>query len=244
MKIQVYSNTSDLTIAAADLFIKSAMQAIKVQEIFTVALSGGSTPQPLYDLLTTSQAANDLPWDKIHFFWSDERAVPPDHPESNFGQTNKTLLKIREIPIKNIHRIRGELEPTAAAESYQAEILGFFQGSTPHFDLILLGMGEDGHTASLFPGTEVVVHHSEHQWVAANHIPQLDTWRITFTPRLINNARRVTFLVAGHNKAKNLKKVLEGPYQPELYPSQLIKPVIGQLLWMVDQKAGKTLNID
>jgi 6-phosphogluconolactonase len=242
MKIQIFSSFPNLITAAVDLFISSARQMIQDQGYFTVALSGGSTPKPLYDYLARHRSANNLEWDKIHFFWSDERSVPPDHQDSNYRQARLTLLEHRQIPPENIHRIQGELEPSAAAEIYQEDILAFFSGADPRFDLILLGMGTDGHTASIFPGTKVAALPDDYEWVAANHVPELKTWRITFTPRLINIARKVLILAAGKNKAAALKHVLEGAYQPEVYPAQLVKPENGDLIWMVDREASSTLN--
>jgi 6-phosphogluconolactonase len=146
------------------------------------------------------------------------------------------------VPAENIHRIQGELDPPTAAALYQQEVQGYFQGGNPRFDLIFLGLGGDGHTASLFPGTRVVLQPDPYQWVAANQVPQLNTWRITLTSRAINSARLILFLVSGASKAEALAAVLEGPYQPDLYPAQLVQPDSGKLVWLIDHEAGKDLT--
>jgi 6-phosphogluconolactonase len=242
IKLQIHSSPEELIQTAANLFIKSGQSAIREKGIFSVALSGGSTPQPLYELLKSAPYLDSVDWNLIHFFWGDERTVPPDHPESNFFQANQILLEPLGINPENIHRIQGELEPVLAADNYQSEISSFFPSSPPRFDLILLGMGSDGHTASLFPKTKVVAHPEDYQLVAANHVPQLNTWRITFTPQLINRSARVIFLVSGDNKASPLHQVIEGPYKPDTYPSQLINPENGELLWLIDEAAAQRLT--
>ena len=242
-KIQIYPALDELIQAAADQFISTASTAIRDRGGFSVVLSGGSTPLPLYNYLADNPA-DHIAWDKIHFFWGDERAVPPDHPDSNYRQVNQSLLKRRPIPLENIHRIQAELPPVEAARKYQEEILAWFQKSPPRFDLILLGMGNDGHTASLFPKTELVLkdRSNPESLVAANWVPQLDTWRITFTQDLINAARNILFIVSGKNKKSSLKQVIEGPYNPEVYPSQLIDPKQGNLSWYIDQEAAMELS--
>lgn len=242
MGIQVYPTTEGMIKAGAKLFMELASIAISDRGTFSVVLSGGATPQPLFEFLAADKSADLLDWNRIHFFWGDERTVPPDSSESNYRQAYQTLLDPRMIPPGNIHRIKGELDPVKAASLYQKEISGLLLESPPSFDLILLGMGGDGHTASLFPGTKVVSNPGDFQWVAANQVPQQNTWRITFTPQLINAARTVIFLVSGQNKAETLKRVLEGPFLPEIYPSQLINPDHGNLIWLVDQAAAFNLE--
>jgi len=229
--------------SAAAHFISTGSKAIQDRGRFSVALSGGSTPKPLYEFLA-DQKVDELDWNKVHFFWGDERCVPPDHPDSNFNQVNRALLDPKAIQEENIHRIKAELPPDEAARQYQEIILTWFQQKQPSFDLILLGMGSDGHTASLFPGTEYVKGDltDQNRLVAANWVPKLDTWRITFTPHLINAAQNVFFLVSGHNKANTLKLVLEGPSTPEHFPSQLIAPDQGNLFWHVDLEAAAELS--
>ena len=243
MSVQVYPNTEGMVKAGASLFMDHASTAISDRGTFSVVLSGGGTPKPLFEFLATDKSADLLDWSRIHFFWGDERTVPPDNSESNYQQAYQTLLGPRLIQPGNIHRIKGELDPVKAASLYQKEISELLLESPPRFDLVFLGMGGDGHTASLFPGTKVVSDPRDYQWVAANQVPQQDTWRITFTPQLINAARTVIFLVSGQNKAQTLKRVLEGPFLPETYPAQLIKPDHGKLIWLVDQGAASNLEL-
>ncbi len=243
MSVQVYPNTEGMAKAGANLFMDHASTAISDRGTFSVVLSGGGTPQPLFKFLATDKSADLLDWSRIHFFWGDERTVPPDNTESNYQQAYQTILGPRLIQPGNIHRIKGELDPVKAASLYQKEISELLLESPPRFDLVFLGMGGDGHTASLVPGTKVVSDPGDFQWVAANQVPQQDTWMITFTPKLINAARTVIFLVSGQNKAQTLKRVLEGPFLPETYPAQLIKPDHGKLIWLVDQGAASNLEL-
>lgn len=228
---------------AAAQFISIGLAAIQDRGQFSVTLSGGNTPKPLYEILA-SPDADLLDWDKIHFFWGDERCVPPIHPDSNFNQANQVLLKPRSIKDENIHRIKAELQPKEAARQYQEEITSYFHGKIPRFDLILLGMGSDGHTASLFPGSELILGDLKNKdcLVASNWVPKLDTWRITFTHHLINNAHNVLFLISGEDKAETLKSVLEGPLDFKLYPSQLIDPNEGDITWHIDHEASTELS--
>ena len=237
-KIKLYPSTKELILAAANEFVNTAAEAISQKGNFSVALSGGSTPQPLYEYLAQDPGSDNVSWDKIHFFWGDERNVLPDHNDSNYNQAFQTLLKPRQVPGENIHRIQGELEPTIAADFYQQVVLEWFGEGVPQFDLILLGMGSDGHTASLFPGTDPVIHPESYQLVAANYLYQQDTWRITMMPRLINAAKKILVMVSGQSKADSLYKVIKGKYLPELFPIQLIQPNSGDLVWMVDKDAA------
>jgi len=207
-KIRISPTTEGTIINIAGLFISNAIEQINQKNTFSVALSGGSTPKSLYKFLAQDSSADHLPWDKIHFFWGDERAVPPDHPDSNFLHASLTLLEPRHIPALNVHRIRGELDPKTSAALYQEEILAWFKDTPPRFDLVLLGMGADGHTASLFPGSQALQDSQQNEWVTANQIPQLSSWRITFTANLINAAEQVVFLVTGQSKAETLFNVL------------------------------------
>jgi len=242
-KILIYHSQEELISSAADQLISTGSEAIDARGQFNLALAGGSTPLPLYKYLA-DQMTDELDWSKVHYFWGDERSVPPDHPESNFNQANQSLLIPRQVQKENIHRIKAELPPAEAARQYQVEILAHFQQKLPSFDLILLGMGDDGHTASLFPETEPVDGDvfDHNCLVAPNWVPKLASWRITFTPRLINAARNIIFLVKGQSKASTLKLVLEGPTLPQRYPSQLITPDQGNLFWYIDEEAGAALT--
>ncbi len=242
--IQIYPDLNQMAAAAAGLFIDLASNSIKQTGQFTVVLSGGTTPDSVFEHLTAEGSAEIVDWNRIHFFWGDERVVPPDDPQSNYRRANLKLLQPLMIQPQNIHRIKGELDPIKAATIYQNEILKWLPDLPPRFDLILLGMGEDGHTASLFPGTNIITAPEAYEWVASDQVPQINSWRVTFTPRLINAAKMIIILVAGNNKADTLQQVLEGPFQPRKYPSQLIKPDQGKLIWMVDHAAGQKLNQD
>ncbi|MGH2593851.1 MAG: 6-phosphogluconolactonase [Anaerolineae bacterium] len=237
---------------AADRWIALARESIAARGRFTVALSGGSTPRALFSLLASEAHRDLVEWGRTIVFWSDERCVPPDHADSNYGMAREALLSKVPIPAWNVHRMRGEVDPEQAALEYEQTVWREAGAPTsvggteptkvgvPSFDLILLGMGPDGHTASLFPGTPAV--HERTRLVAANFVPKLNAHRITFTPPLINAAAHVMFLVAGSDKADVLRAVLEGEFKPDVLPAQLVKPVEGQLTWLVDRAAGMHLQ--
>jgi 6-phosphogluconolactonase len=241
--LEIYDNPQELAWAAASRFASLAEQSIAERGVFTVALSGGSTPKAMFSLLAKSPFAASLPWPETQFFWGDERCVPPDHADSNFRLTMETLLGKIAVSPENIFRIPAEDDDHhRAAELYAGTLRQTFNSETPQFDLVFLGMGADGHTASLFPGTKAL--QSTDQIVVANFVEKLNSWRITLTAKTINNARNVIFLVAGEDKAATLRNILEGEYQPETYPSQLIQPVNGSLLWMLDEAAASLLSGD
>jgi 6-phosphogluconolactonase len=229
---------------AAEQMIALGQEALDERGRFFLALSGGSTPQPLYRLLASDEFAPALDWARVHVFWSDERVVPPDHPDSNYAMARQALLDSISIPKYNIHRIQAELDPRAAAWAYEDVMRQVFklepdEQQPPAFDLILLGMGDDGHTASLFPDSAAL--NESQRWVVANWIPQLETWRITFTLPLLNAARAVLFLVRGEAKASRLYEVLRGPEAPDRLPAQAVKPTSGDPLWLMDQAAASQL---
>jgi 6-phosphogluconolactonase len=245
-EIQVLSNLQELTRRAAVEFVSQATEAVRRKGLFTVALSGGSTPKGLYSLLADGNEGfrARVAWDKIHFFWGDERHVPPDHPESNYRMAYEALLSKIPVPPDNVHRIKAE-NPNAAdaARDYEEILREFFklgQGQKPRFDLVLLGMGPEGHTASLFPGSEVI--HEKGRLVAAPWVEKFKTYRITLTPPVLNNAVCVMFLVSGEEKAETLKSVLQGEYRPDQFPAQVIHPLSGRLVWLVDQAAVRLLE--
>ena len=244
MKIQQASDFEELIRVAAQEIVKVAQGTITERGIMSFALAGGSTPRKLYALLASDTIRSQIAWDKIHFFWGDERHVPPDHQDSNYRMARETLLARLPAREDHIHRIPSQLPDAGeAAERYERELRAFFQlssGQTPRFDLILLGMGPDGHTASLFPGTPAV--HETTRWVAAPWVEKFATYRITLTPPVLNGAAKVIFLVSGRDKAETLRLVLEGPYQPDVYPAQIINPTQGQLLWLVNQDAAACLQ--
>lgn len=242
-EIKTFADPAALAKGAAHEFVLQAREAIEARGSFSVALSGGSTPKALYALLASDVYRDQVNWERIHFFWGDERHVPPDDPDSNYRMANERLLSPLSLPDSNIHRVYAE-EPDAAqaASEYEAQLRQFFKltgPELPRFDLIMLGMGPDGHTASLFPGTPLV--HERERLVAAPWVAKFNTFRITFTPPVINNARHILFFVTGEEKAQTLKSVLEGEFQPEQFPSQIVRPTDGTLLWMVDEAAEKLL---
>ncbi len=239
-ELEIYDNHQELAWAAAMRFAGLAESYVTESGKFTVALSGGSTPKALFSLLAKRPFADSLPWSSIYVFWGDERCVAPNHPDSNFLMASETLLSQVPIPKDNIFRIPAEEEsPERAANQYSSAIQQFFNADSPCFDLIFLGMGADGHTASLFPGTEALK--VEDAIAVANYVEKFKAHRITLTAKTINHARNIIFLVAGEDKAAVLKEVIEGEYQPEKFPSQLIKPVDGNLIWMLDEAAARLL---
>lgn len=242
-EIQVFPTGEVLARAAATEVVTLATEAVKARGRFTLALAGGSTPKALYALLAGDAHFRDaMPWGQTHFFWGDERHVPPGHADSNYRMANEAMLAKVPVPAAQMHRIRAEEADAAqAAMAYEQTLREVFVGETiPRFDAILLGMGTDGHTASLFPGTAALG--ETRRLVAANWVPKFSTWRITFTAPLLNHASNVIFLVNGPDKAEPLQAVLEGPRQPEVLPSQLVQPVDGRLVWMLDATAAERLN--
>lgn len=241
MDIRVFPDSPALVSCAAGIFASLGWESINQRGRYAVGLSGGSTPLPLYQHLARSRSEYPLDWSKVHFFWGDERPVGPDHPDSNYGQADRILLSPLDIPRQNIHPIRGDLAPAAAAKTYQQEISAWFGQDSPSLDLILLGMGSDGHTLSLFPGSALLDSntHDEESWVNAVYVPRLESWRITLTPRLIRAARQVVYLVTGAAKAPILQQVLSGPYQPDRYPAQLFRE---DAIWLIDGDAAGMLE--
>lgn len=239
-EVRVFATVPELMRAAAEEVVRSAAEAVRERGVFTWVLSGGSTPRDLYRALGHPPYRDRLPWSTIHVFWGDERHVPPDHPDSNFRMAREAMLDAVPLQAENIHRIRAE-EPdaTAAAGAYEAELREFFhlaRGEWPRFDLVLLGLGKDAHTASLFPGGEAV--HEKERLVVAPWVAAQNTFRITLTPPVLNHARLTTFLVSGEGKAEPLCTVLEGARDPERYPAQIVE---GNRLWLVDRAAARRL---
>jgi len=249
-KLEIYENAKKLAWAAALKFASLAEQTVKERGRFSVLLSGGSTPKAMFSVLAEKPFADALPWQSIYFFWGDERCVPPDHTDSNYRMANEALLGKVAVPRENIFRVPAEDEDhDRAAANYSQTIRQFFNpvanasgtDSLPRFDLVFLGMGADGHTASLFPGTTAL--QVEDRIAVANYVEKFQTFRITLTAAAINHAEQVVFLIAGADKAATLKDVLEGERQPQKYPSQLIQPVNGELLWMLDEAAAAELGM-
>jgi 6-phosphogluconolactonase len=226
------------------LFVSAASAAAEAHGVARIAVSGGTTPKAMFALLADRGAPYfaRVPWDKLQLFWVDERCVPPDNDESNYKMTNEAMLSKVPLPADQIHRMKGELDPEVAASQYEAVIraeFGLDRSGDPVFDLVLLGMGDDGHTASLFPHTQALF--AMVPLVVANHVPQKDTWRVTLTWPVINRARKVAFLIEGEGKAQVLDDVLLGTYDPESKPSQLIRPDSGKLTFLLDAAAAAKL---
>jgi 6-phosphogluconolactonase len=245
MRIETYADRRALTAAAARRFTDLARRAADRQGRFSAVLCGGDTPRELYQALAEAPDHDGIDWRRMHLFWGDERCVPPDHPRSNYGMVNDILLKRVPVPARQVHRIPGEIEPRKAARIYEAGLREYFQAGPPRFDLVLLGMGGDGHTASLFPGSaavELEIRAAQQRWVTANYIAKAGSWRVTLTTIAINAAAQVVFLVAGRQKAATLRAVLTGPPQPWRLPAQLIRPAGGGLIWMLDTAAARLLS--
>jgi 6-phosphogluconolactonase len=240
-EIRVLADPDELSRAAANEFSSLARQAVATKGRFTVALAGGSTPRSAYAVLADeNKRASPLPWQGIHVFFGDERHVPPDHAESNYGMVQDALLRHVLIPAGNVHRIHGELDATAAADQYEAELRRHFQlqrGQLPSFDLVMLGMGDDGHTASLFPATSALVEAS--RLVTANWVEQLRQYRITLTFPVLNNACEIMFLVAGNAKARVIDDLFKGDARSSRYPVHKVKPAHGRVLWLLDRAAAQ-----
>lgn len=243
VEIRVPTTPQELFEAAAEVVVHTAKNAVEQRGRFTIALSGGSTPKSLFNLLATN-ARTVLPWDRMFFFWGDERHVPPTDPESNYRMAEEAMLSKIPVAAGNVFRIPAENpDAAAAADAYEQTLRKFFQlgpGEIPIFDLILLGMGPDGHTASLFPGSAGLQEKS--RLVIANWVDKLKTSRLTLTLPVLNAARCVAFLVSGTDKAAVLKTVLEEDAPAEQYPSKLIRPNNGKLIWLVDRAAASDLS--
>jgi 6-phosphogluconolactonase len=244
--VTVLDNRTALMRAAADEVVGQAAGAIGRRGRFDWALAGGKTPEELYALLASREYVSRVDWSRVHFYWGDERCVPPDHPDSNYRMARASLLDAIQPPAENVHRVPGELEPKLAAERYEAELRRCFDraehfeltGGFPAFDLILLGMGPDGHTASLFPGSPALA--ETRRWVVANPIEALTTTRLTLTLPVLNAAASALFLVAGADKAERLGQVLSGASSPEL-PAQRVRPRGVEPQWFVDGAAGRLI---
>jgi 6-phosphogluconolactonase len=239
-EIRIFNDLENLSHAAANLFIEQATHSISERDRFLVALNGGNTPMRLFQLLGTD-LRDQVDWTKIHIFWGDERCVPPDDPGSSYGQAREALLNRVPIPEVNIHRIKGELGPAAASEDYFLTLKAFSSPPLewPRFDLVYLGMGEDGHTASLFPGSPVEV--EEPVIAVTAHYQDRPADRVTLTPVVFNRAGMIVFMVTGEKKAITLAEVLSDRYNPEQYPVQRINPRDGELIWLVDEEAASRL---
>ena len=238
--IHAYSNKETLVTATAEHMVNSIGQAIEKNGLCNVALSGGNTPGGVFSMLATSPYRDRIDWSKLHIFWGDERMVPPGHQDSNFRMVQETLLDHIEMPDENVHRMRGEIAPEEAAAEY-AELLDVhFKADLPCFDLILLGLGEDGHTASLFPETDAVEECEKH--VVAVYVPRLSVWRVTLTLPVLNAAREILFLVSGKSKSEIVQRIMSIKQPAKELPATMVNPQNGELHWMLDSEAMVLIN--
>ena len=245
-EIRILPDGAAIARRAAQEFVQAAASAVRERGSFNVVLSGGSTPKALYRLLVNDPALrSQVPWDKIRLFFGDERHVPPDHPDSNFRMATEAMISKSPLKPEQVTRIKGDYpDADRAALEYEKDLREYFKlkdGEYPRFDLVLAGMGNEGHTLSLFPGTKAL--HADTRIVVRNWVGKLCTERITLTAPAASNAARIIFMVTGADKALALKGVLEGPYEPEQLPAQLLQPKNGKLLWLVDAAAGSMLSI-
>ena len=245
-EIRILKDGAAIARRAAEIFVEAAQSAVARSGSFTVALAGGSTPKILYSLLATDPGLRaKLPWDKMQLFFGDERHVGPDDSQSNYKMACDTMIGKAPIKPEQVHRMKGELpDADQAARQYQQELQKHFQlkdGQLPRFDLVLVGMGDEGHCLSLFPGTKAL-HPAAGRTVVSNWVGKLFAQRITITAPVASNAAMILFTVTGKEKSLALKAVLEGPYEPEQLPSQLLQPTDGKLVWLVDQAAGAMLS--
>ena len=241
-EFRTHENAEAVAQGAAKRIAELAREAVTERGRFSVALAGGTTPRRVYEILAGEGPGREIDWPKVHVFFGDERCVPPDHPDSNYRMADEALLSLVSLPAENIHRMIGEGDAVANARLYEDELRSFFgdDAEWPAFDLVMLGMGDDGHTASLFPGTAAL--EVRGAWVVANWVEKFDTFRLTLTASAINHAARVMFMVTGGGKAARLVEVVEGPRDPSRLPSQLIEPHGGRLDWFVDEAAAAQLS--
>jgi len=236
----IYDDPEKLAEAAAGLIVKHAQQAVNAKGKFSFVLSGGSTPIKTYERLASAPYRERFPWGYVDFFWGDERVVPSQDSRNNAHQAREHFLDHVPVSEEQIHAVPTHQTSAEAAIEYEAEIKKYFGAEEPSFDMILLGLGENGHTASLFPDTPVL--DEKERWVAEVYVAEQDLWRVTMTAPLINRAALVAFLLQGEQKAGIFRAVLEGPYKPRELPAQLIKPDPGEILWLADQAASSRIN--
>ncbi|MGH9675862.1 MAG: 6-phosphogluconolactonase [Candidatus Acidiferrum sp.] len=245
-EIRILADGAAIAKRVAGIFVEAAAAAVKEKGSFNVALAGGSTPKTLYGLLVNDASLRaQVPWDKLHLFFGDERSVGPEHPDSNFRMATEAMISKAPLKPEQVTRIKGENPDTEqAAREYEQALRAYFNltdGQYPRFDLLLAGMGNEGHTLSLFPGTKAL--HADKGIASRNWVGKLYTERVTLTAQAASNAKLVIFMVTGADKAPALKAVLEGPYEPDQLPAQAIQPPNGKLLWLVDTAAGSMLSV-
>ena len=241
MELHIAQNTQELSENLAAWISNYIQEVLQDQPIFTLVLSGGNTPKQLFTLLAKEPYKIMIPWGRIHFFWGDERAVPFEDERNNAKMAYDTLLNTVGIPAENIHVMRTDIPPEQSAAEYEKILREYFKEGETTFDLVLLGMGDDGHTLSLFPGTPVV--HEEKAWVTSFFLKAQDMYRITLTAPVVNQSACVIFMATGTGKSLTLKSVIEGTFNPDKFPSQIIRPEDGELHWFVDEAAAGALEM-
>jgi 6-phosphogluconolactonase len=239
MALHIFKNKDALTRATAEWITELIEEKLKRQSRFTWCLSGGSTPKQLYSLLHVEPFRSRIDWSKLHIFFGDERAVPFEDERNNGKMASDNLLDNVPIPLDQIHFMKTDIDPMMSAIEYENLLHQYFDKSTFTFDLVLLGMGDDAHTLSIFPGSSLV--NEKEKWATSVYVPSQQMDRITLTPGVVNESEKIMFLIAGDSKASALKQVKEGPYDPMKYPSQLIQPTKGELHWFIDEAAAKEL---
>ncbi len=240
-RVEIWRDLSEINERAAELLIGIARESVNSRGAFTIALAGGSTPKGLYRLLAQEEKSSRISWAQTHVYWTDERCVPPEDAQSNYRMAHDTLLSNVNVPAKQIHRMRGEDEPKFAAEAYAVDLEKQFGGGDPRFSLVLLGMGDDGHIASLFPASPALTDMSH--TVAANFVKKLNANRLTLTLRTLNAAATTIFLVSGDAKAAALSSVFDkNTGDIGLLPARLVRPTNGELIWLVDEPAAELID--
>jgi len=240
MPIHIYKDAGSLSLAAAEWIVDYVQQKLNVQDRFVWLLSGGSTPKQLYHLLATDKFKNKVDWRKLHIFFGDERVVPFDDDRYNGKMAKESLLSHVPIPTDQIHFINTTGDVNQSADEYEKLLHRYFDGRETTFDLALLGMGDDAHTLSLFPGSPLI--HEKEKWVVSLYLSSQEMYRISLMPSVVNKSDKTMFMVSGLTKSSALKNVLKGNYQPEKFPAQLIKPFNKELHWFIDESAGKELG--
>ena len=240
MKLHIFDDKETMSEQLASWIERLVQDTLKKQDLFTLVLSGGGTPKLLFQKLASDKFKNKIDWKRIHIFWGDERVVPFEDDRNNAKMAYDILINHIDIPPEQVHIMRTDIEPELAAEKYEKVLHQYFDNTPNSFDLVLLGMGDDGHTLSLFPGSPIIEEH-EH-WVNSVYNEQQKMYRVTLMPVIVNKASNIAFMVDGAKKANVLQQVIEGPYTPRELPAQIIKPVKGQLSWFLDKAAAKELN--
>lgn len=237
-KVAVYPDAAAASRAGAESFAERARAAVEANGRFSVALSGGNTPYAMYAMLAEEPLRSRIPWESVHLFWGDDRCVPPAHPRSNFAMANEAFISRVPVPPENVHRMRGEIDPARAAEEYERELADYFGSTVPRFDLIHLGMGDDAHTASLFPFDEAVLRERERH-VCVALFRELGEHRLTLTLPVLNAAARVEFLILDGEKAQVVRSVVHGALDPFRLPAQLVRPRAGEVVWLLSRDAAQ-----